>query len=199
MSRRLAVFLFLALLTMAAWSRAGKAFQASQALNVGLIRFEGIPLDNAVRLEWDTETELGTASYKVKRGQNSALVYLPAPSGNSDLFIGSEGGPNLGFDYSYTDDTTVNGERYTYQLIEIEVDGSEIPLADTTVTAGLVPTKTPVVVFAGGNGGGNSNQIANTAIPSATATTTPSTTRQATQTASTDTGRGRSSSGRLTR
>ena len=172
MSRRLTVFLFLALLTIAAWSRTGKVLQARQALNVGLVRFEGIPLDNAVRLEWDTETELGTAGYKIKRGQNSALVYLPAPSGNSDLFIGSEGGPNLGFDYSYTDDTAVNGERYTYQLIEIEVDGSEIPLADTTVAAGLVPTKTPIVVFAGGNGGGNST---------ATATATQSTTPQATQ------------------
>ena len=50
--------------------------KAGQVLNIGLTRFEAIPLDSAVRIEWDTETELGTAGYRLKRGQNGTFSYL---------------------------------------------------------------------------------------------------------------------------
>jgi ABC-type Na+ efflux pump permease subunit len=56
MSRRLSLIFFLALITMAAWSMAGSALELRQTTNVELVRFEGTALDNAVRLEWDTET-----------------------------------------------------------------------------------------------------------------------------------------------
>ena len=182
MSRRLSFFLFLAIITSTIWSTVGNALEPHQTVNVGLVRFAGIPLDNAVRLEWDTETELGTAGYKLKRGQNNALAYLAAPGGSGDLFIGSEGGPNQGYEYAYTDNTAVNGERYTYQLVEVEVDGSEIPLADTTVTAGIVPTATSIVVSGGGGGGSKNTPTSNTTEPTATPTVTLSATPQTTNT-----------------
>jgi hypothetical protein len=144
--------------------------EASQVLNIGLTRFETIPLDNAVRIEWETETELGTAGYKLKRGQNGTFSFLQDPDGNGDLFVPSEGGPSQGSGYSFVDDTAVNGESYTYQLIEVTTDGSETIQANQTVTAGVEPTNTPIVL---GGGGGNNQNNTPTPEPTTTATITP--------------------------
>lgn len=147
--------------------------QARKVLNIGLTRFEAIPLDNKVRLEWQTETELGTAGYKLKRGQNGSFSYLADASTNDDLFILSEGGPSLGASYAFVDETAINGELYTYQLIEVTVDGSETVQADQTITVGVQPTNTPIVL---GGGGGDSNNSSptpgNTSTPTATAAST---------------------------
>jgi len=149
---------------------ASSEVQARQILNIGLTRFVAIPLDNAVRVEWDTETELGTAGYKLKRGQDGSFSYLQNSDGNGTLFITSKGGPNLGSKYIFTDDTAVNGETYTYQLIEVTIDGSEIIQADQTVTVGVVPTNTPIIL---GGGGGDGNSVNDTPTPEPTATATP--------------------------
>ena len=150
----------------------GGPVEASSALSVGLTRFEAIPLDNAARLEWDTQTELGTAGFTLKRGQNGLFDYLFDSAGK--LFINSEGGPSEGYDYAFTDETAVNGEFYTYQLIEILIDASEVVVADTSVTAGIAPTNTPIIVNTGAGNGSRTNTA--TATPAATslATTIPS-------------------------
>lgn len=147
--------------------------EARQVLNIGLTRFEAIPKDNAVQLEWDTETELGTAGYRLKRGQGGTFDYLMEAGGNGSLFILSEGGPSLGASYSVVDDTASNSEIYTYQLIEVTTDGGETVQADVTVTVGLVPTETPIVLGGSdGGGGGNNGKDTPTPEPTATATTT---------------------------
>lgn len=172
------------IILMAALSLASNEAQARQTLNIGLTRFEAVPLDNAVRLEWDTETELGTAGYRLKRGQNGSFSYLYQSDGSSPQFINSEGGPSLGASYSIVDETAVNGEVYTYQLIEVTVDGSETVQASRTVTTGLVPTNTPIVL-GGPGGGGGGNQDTPTPQPTATtaATQVPSSTPVPSQTA----------------
>lgn len=172
------------IILMAALSLASNEAQARQTLNIGLTRFEAIPLDNAVRLEWDTETELGTAGYRLKRGQNGSFSYLYQSDGSSTLFINSEGGPSLGASYSIVDETAVNGEVYTYQLIEVTVDGSETVQASRAVTTGLVPTNTPIVL-SGPGGGGGGNQDTPTPQPTTTtaATLPPSSTPVPSQTA----------------
>ncbi len=143
---------------------------ARQRLNIGLTRFEAFPLDNAVRLEWDTETELGTAGYRLKRGQNGAFSFLQQPGSSDPVFINSEGGPSFGASYNFLDETAVNGETYSYQLVEVTIDGSETVQANQTVTAGLVPTNTPIILD--GTGGGGGSQPTSTPLPSATITTT---------------------------
>ncbi len=145
---------------------AGDFVFAAPAANVGLTRFEVIPLDNAVRLEWDTDTELETAGFMIMRGQNNAFDYLADPTGSGRLFIVSEGGPASGFNYVHVDETVVNGDTFTYRLIEVEVDGSEILHAESTITVGIVPTNTPIVVGISGGSGNNDN--ASSATPTAT-------------------------------
>lgn len=150
--------------------------RAAPATNVGLIRFEAIPLDDAVRLEWETATEAGTAGFHLKRDG----AYLNNTSGTK-LFVPGEGGVATGNDYEHVDTTAVNGRTYTYELIEVETDGNEVALETRTVTAGLEPTNTPISV------GGNNTGTAATATrasasptPTASATGTPRPTASAT-------------------
>jgi hypothetical protein len=149
---------------------------ASPATNVGLIRFEAIALDNAVRLEWETETELETAGFMLKRGQNGSFVYVVDPDGAGNLFILSEGGPAFGSSYAFTDEMVNNSEEYTYQLIEIETSGDEIVHSEITVTAGIIPTNTPIVLSSGVNSSPDDLSVTATETGTPQATVSPSAT-----------------------
>ncbi len=146
----------------------GAPVSGREALNVGLSRFEAIPAESGVRLEWDVETELGTAGYTIKRGENDVFDYLPDPGGNGRLFVIAEGGPALAYQYTFLDDTAVYNETYTYQLIEITASSSETVQDEITITYFIVPTSTPIT-FSGDlntpGGGGSQNP---TATPAAT-------------------------------
>lgn len=155
----------------------GSSVLAAPVRNVGLTRFEAIPLDNAIRLEWDTETELATAGFMLKRGQNSSFDYLLDPDGSGSLFISSEGGPAFGASYAFTDETVINGEIYSYQLVEVETSGNEIIHGETTVTVGMVPTETPIVLNNGGNGGSESTSATATETGTPPANISPSPTQ----------------------
>lgn len=148
--------------------------RAAPALNVGLTRFEAIALDNAVRLEWSTETEVGTAGFRLKRSSGDSFSYLTTADGGS-LFISSEGSPATGADYEHLDTTAVNGRTYTYQLIEVEASGTENIAAETSVQAGIEPTNTPISLGSGGGGGGGggSTPPTSTSTPTPRGTSTP--------------------------
>ncbi len=130
--------------------------------NVALAYFNAVALNNNVRLSWGTDTELNTAGFFLERAvMGGSFVRL--------LEIGvipSQGDPVAGADYEVIDQTAVNGNTYLYKLFEIEADGSEVELAQATVTLGG-PTATPAPI-----GGGATN----TPVPPApqnTATATP--------------------------
>jgi hypothetical protein len=142
---------------------------ADTVLNITLTRFEAFPLNNAVRLEWSTDTEINTAGYKLKRGQNGVFAYLQDPNGGGDLFILAEGGITSGADYAFVDNTVVSGQTYTYELWEVELTSAERRVDTTvTVTVGATPTATAVA------GGGNNPT--NTPPPTSTSTRQPTST-----------------------
>jgi len=142
---------------------------ADTVLNITLTRFEAFLLNNAVRLEWSTDTEINTAGYKLKRGQNGVFEYLQDPDGSGVLFILSEGGITSGADYAFVDTTVVNGQTYTYELWEVELNSAERKVDTTvTVTVGATPTATAVA------GGGNNPT--NTPPPTSTSTRQPTST-----------------------
>jgi hypothetical protein len=163
----LLVLVTLALLNMPA--------AAEERLNIGLVRFEALVTGGGVRLEWDVESEVGTAGYKIKRGENGAFDYLTRPDGNGHLLINSEGGPAQAYSYAVDDATAVYGETYTYQLIEITTNASEQLQAETTVTYEIVATNTPVTFSGDGSnpGGSASQSVTNTPTPTTQVTFTP--------------------------
>jgi len=156
----------------------GRPANADVPLAVGLTSFDVFPLDNAVRLEWKTETEIGTVAFIIKRAVTGSNNFVWLTNLGISGYIISEGGPDSGYDYVVTDNTAVNGITYTYQLYEIESNSSENFLDELTVTAGIpTPTNTPTPIVIVGPPGGSTplptqvnTRVPATATPTATAT-----------------------------
>lgn len=142
------------------------------AFNIGLSRFEAVPTESGVLLEWDVETELGTAGYTIKRGAGDSYNYLSDPQGDGNLFILAEGGPTQAYSYSFVDESAVFNTTYTYQLIEITAGSSEQVQDEVTFTYQIEATTTPVT-FSGDVGSDPENSAATATVtaPQATATT----------------------------
>jgi hypothetical protein len=136
---------------------------------VELASFDVVPLDNAVRIDWETGTEFSTVGFFIKRGDPGGpyqtLGYL-----GEDGIIYATGQGAIGSSYSETDTQVENGQRFTYILYELESNSTEKELAQETVTVGIPPTNTPVVA--------SINPVG------PTATATPRLTAQATATGS---------------
>ncbi len=155
---------------------AASAAHGQEALNVGLLRFEAIPTDDGIRLEWDVETELGTAGYTIKRAEgDDSFQYLTNPGGSGKLFIFAEGGPAQGHKYSYVDETSVREKTYTYQLVEITTSSNEDVQSTVTVTFHIEPTATPVT-FSGNTGSPGNNNSSSQATATPTSTVQPTST-----------------------
>ncbi len=158
--RWLAVFLAFALLGIFQWNSRAQTAPS----NVTLAYFDATALDNAVRLEWGTDTELDLAGFYLERGLGGTFVQL------DDIgIIPGEGGTVSGADYVVVDETAVNGNTYIYKLFEIETNGNEIELAQDIVTLSG-PTATPVVI--GGSNPTNTPVPQNTSVATATPTAT---------------------------
>jgi hypothetical protein len=143
---------------------------------VTLLYFRGVGQDNAVLLEWATGTEFDTAGFRVTRaneenGQYQVLAQIG--------FIPSEGDGLVGAEYEAVDSEDVtNGTVYWYKLVEIELNGHEIPAGPISVRAGAatptatsspVPTATPTTPS-------NGEQATSTAVSAqsnSTSTPTP--------------------------
>lgn len=120
---------------------------------VTLVSYTATPLNNAVKLVWITGTELNTAGFRIKRGApDGPFEYLDFLGDDASGIIYGLGGVSEGAIYERTDDTVQNGETYTYILLEVENNGSEVEPenARRTVTVGLPPTNTPVAVVVPG-------------------------------------------------
>lgn len=131
--------LFPIVLFILSLSRLLPAANALPPQNVELTNFELISMDNAVKIVWETATELNTAGYKIMRGD--------LPTNYADLpgigIVPAEGSPALGAQYEATDETAVNGQTYFYKLIEIETNLAENEIASGSVIPGVQPTLTP--------------------------------------------------------
>lgn len=138
--RRLAL-LSLALLALLSLAETAAA---ARARNVGLTSFTAVPVTEGVRLTWQTETELGTAGFRVARTQGTDTLFLTA-IGDGGFVVGL-GGVTLGATYEETDATAVFGQTYTYELYEVEVDNSQSAVARQVVVVELPTPTRPIVV-----------------------------------------------------
>ena len=157
------------------WLNFSLIARADVLYNVDLRSFEARPLDQAVELEWITDTEFNTLAFRLERTDDN-VNYIQLDQLGIDGYIFAVGDGATGSDYLMVDTANVvNGTTYTYKLIEVETDLNEIELATDTVTAGLdqAPVTSPVPI---GNGGGGGNPIIqNTNTPRPTDTDTPAT------------------------
>ncbi len=167
MYKRLIRFLFflgIALLVLGG----SRQVRAEAPTNVGLLYFTATPQTDGIRLDWKTESELGTAGFIIKRAVGSSTTFVTL---DNIGFVASQGGVATGATYSRVDETAVYGQSYSYKLVEIETDSSETDLETVVVTFIIEPTATPVVI-----GGGNPTTTAPTNTPVPTSTSRPSAT-----------------------
>ena len=91
-----------------------------------------------VRIEWSTETEMGTAGFNIYRGE--------APDGPFDVkvndqLIPASPDPVTGGKYSYVDSSAQAGKQYYYQLEEVEENGTVNKVGVTAARAGAFDWK----------------------------------------------------------
>jgi hypothetical protein len=85
-------------------------------LPVELSSFSAIVLENAVRLDWRTETEVSNYGFEVLRSNQKDDWSVLG-------FVQGHGNSNSPKDYSFTDNS-VSGGKYSYKLKQIDTDGS---------------------------------------------------------------------------
>ena len=90
-------------------------------LPVELSSFSAIVLENSVKLNWRTETEVSNYGFEIKlRDHTSTLHRL---TGLELLgFVEGHGNSNSPKDYSFIDQN-VSGGKYSYRLKQIDTDG----------------------------------------------------------------------------
>lgn len=160
------VIIILILIAIGFFSAKSLAQAQDEPKAVALASFKVVPLNNAVRIDWETGTELGTAGFFIKRGAPGGPYETLSYLGENGI-IYATGQGTVGSIYSVTDNQVQNGSRYTYILYELESNSAETELARETVTVGIPPTNTPVI--ASGNPSGSTA----TATPRAATPATP--------------------------
>ncbi|MEK8018025.1 MAG: LamG domain-containing protein [Candidatus Parabeggiatoa sp.] len=95
---------------------------------VELANFTATPIQNGIRLDWETISELDTAGYFVWRGTPLKNGECSNDSSNyNDImqlsFDKSRGDLSSGATYSRTDYSVISGTTYCYLLEDVEFDG----------------------------------------------------------------------------
>jgi len=86
---------------------------------IELSSFTATPLNSAVLLEWETETELDNEGFNLLRSEEEYGQYVKI----NRNFIPSKGDAGFGAEYSYTDYDVENGVTYYYFLEEVDFYG----------------------------------------------------------------------------
>lgn len=143
---------------------------------VSLLSFTVTSQQNAALAEWETATELSAAGFKIERKQAAAEDEQFADISG---FINAQGDVTVGAEYSYLDQTAVNGQTYIYRLMEWEAGGAINELERVQITIGAQPTATPITT----GGGSNTATPRPTTPPTATARPSATATRSTAATA----------------
>jgi hypothetical protein len=156
---------FLSLLVLGLW---GGTWSASAA--VQLTYFIATPADGRIDLQWETESEVGSAGFYIERSQRSDSGFAQISN-----FIPVNGEGLTGSVYNFSDTGLTNGDTYYYKLEAVDSDQTKTPYGPVSATVGAsnvaTSTATPTAT------------LTRTASASPTATTPATPTRTFTQAA----------------
>ncbi|MBX2974611.1 MAG: lamin tail domain-containing protein [Ignavibacteriaceae bacterium] len=109
----------------------------SQPLPVELASFNAVPVNGAVKLIWQTSTEINNHGFDVERAISA--------NSSDDLtwetlaFVKGNGNSNSVKEYSYTDNNISASGKYAYRLKQLDTDGAYkySPIVETDITVVL--------------------------------------------------------------
>jgi hypothetical protein len=87
-------------------------------LPVEINSFSAVPADGRVRLNWSTGAESNLQYFRISRCETRDGVYNQVAGGIAAT------NDATGANYTWTDETVVNGQTYYYKLHVVELDGS---------------------------------------------------------------------------
>lgn len=90
---------------------------ASTNLPVELVTFGAIVHDDAVRLTWETASELDNAGFEIQRAKTNGVFQKVA-------FVDGHGTTNDPQSYAFSDTEVETNVRYRYRLKQIDLDGT---------------------------------------------------------------------------
>jgi hypothetical protein len=73
-----------------------------------------------VVITWETVSEVETAAFHIYRSESPEGDYSPV----TETPVPAQGDPLVGASYRYEDESVIWGQRYFYQLEEVELDGA---------------------------------------------------------------------------
>lgn len=88
---------------------------SSQPTLIELSSLKASPLNQKVKLEWMTETEIDNAGFNVWRAEGFTKI--------SPALIPSQGSPTGGAVYNYLDELLSNGKPYFYLIEDVDTNG----------------------------------------------------------------------------
>ncbi len=132
--------------------------------NVTLVSFTAtyLPGKQAIRLDWETATELDIVGFYIARSDSST-----GPFGRVSPFMAHTGDTVFGATYVYTDGIPTLNRTYYYLLEAVNNDQTLDPHGPITATASIPSTNTPTPTL--------TPTRTRTPTPTATPTTQPST------------------------
>jgi hypothetical protein len=106
------------------------------------------PADSRVIVEWTTASEVNTSGFNLYRSEQADGPYVKI---NTHL-IPAATDPLVGGKYSYQDAAVTSGRTYSYQLEDVELDGTSTrhgPMVVTALSAWRVDGRTATLLALG--------------------------------------------------
>jgi uncharacterized delta-60 repeat protein len=122
-------------------------YDAGSPLAVDLDSFEATAAHGAVRLTWETASELDNQGFNLWRNSSPDG---PAEQLNSALIPSQAPGSSQGFAYTWEDTDVVSGRTYWYWLEDVDLNGTTTLHGPVSVTAGT-PTAITISHLSAGN------------------------------------------------
>ena len=91
----------------------------SLPVTLALFALEEIPEKTAVKVEWQTESEIDNAGFNLYRSESEDGKYIKI---NASL-IPAKGSPTHGTSYEFVDEDMKNTKTYYYKLEDIDMNG----------------------------------------------------------------------------
>lgn len=112
---------------------------AKEHQNVGLVAFTAVSANNQIMLSWQTASELDNVGFRLYRSDSTGQFTLL-----DEAIIPAYGSPTAGAEYSFVDEGSDDLTTAVYKLTEIQINGTEIDLATTTVD--VAQTGQPILI-----------------------------------------------------